>query len=87
MRVGPAPPDEGAVPVEDRPGRDEERASTVTRYETGEQRDRLPVGPGEAWTGGLATQHSQLVPEHEDLRILGRRVHRIGRRPVRGRDR
>jgi hypothetical protein len=27
------------------------------------------------------------VPEHEDLRILGRRVHRIGRRPVRGRDR
>jgi hypothetical protein len=27
------------------------------------------------------------VAEHEDLRILGRRVHRIGRRPVRGRDR
>jgi hypothetical protein len=30
-----------------------------------------PVWPGKAWTGDLSAQHRDLLPEHEELGVLG----------------
>jgi hypothetical protein len=46
--VGPPSPDETAVPVEDRPWRDQKRAPSLSRHETGVEGDDGPIGPGEA---------------------------------------
>jgi len=63
------------VPTEDRLWPDQERSPAFSRHQTGEEGDESPIGPGEAGTGDLPLQHGQLVTEHEDLRILGHRVH------------
>jgi hypothetical protein len=75
MRVVPAPPDQRAVPTQDRFRADEERPPAFPRHKAGQEGDEGPVGPGEVGTGDLAVQHGQLVAEHEDLRLLGRGIH------------
>jgi hypothetical protein len=64
------PPDETAMPVEDRLRRDQERRPALAGHELCEQSNECPVGPGETRTGDLATKNSQLVAEHKDLGVL-----------------
>ncbi len=75
MRVGPAPADKRAVPDEDRLRRDEERSPALSGYEAGEQGDQRSIGPSEARTSDLATQHGELMAKHQYLGILGDRIH------------
>ena len=65
------PADEAAVPVEHRPGRDQERTPPLTRDQAGEQGNERPVRPAEAGPPALAAEHRQLVAQDEDLGILG----------------
>ena len=44
-------------------------------HQLGQRRDERPVRPGEAGTGDLPAQGGQLVTEHEDLGVLGGRLH------------
>src|ERR1035437_7389049 len=74
MRVGPALLDQRAVPTEDRLGRDEERAPTLSRHKTSEEGDECTIGPGETRTVDLAAEYGQLMAEHQDLRVLGRGI-------------
>jgi hypothetical protein len=63
------------MPAEDRLGRDEEGCPPLTRDQASEDTDERSIRPGEAGTGGLALEHGQLVTQHEDLGVLGHRVH------------
>ena len=45
-----------------------------SRNKTGQEGDEGTVGPGEAGTGDLAAEHSQLVAQNKDLCILGRSI-------------
>jgi len=74
VREGPAPADQRAVPSEDCLRRDEERSPELLGYESGQEGDEGTVGPGEAGTGDLAAEHSQLVAPNKDLCILGRSI-------------
>jgi hypothetical protein len=74
MRVGPALADKQAVPAEDWLRRDEEQSPELSGYESGQEGDEHTVGPGEAGTGDLAAEHSQLVAQNKDLCILGRSI-------------
>ncbi len=58
-------------------GRDEERSPALSGYEASQEGDEGTVGPGEAGTGDLAAKHGQLMAKHEDLGILGRRIHAV----------
>ena len=78
VRIGPAPPDERPVPAKDRLGRDEERRPPLSGNQPGESGDERPIRPAEAGTGDLASQHGQLVAQHEGLCILGDDVHPVG---------
>src|SRR5580704_13846706 len=74
VRIRPPSSHEGTMPAKNRLGCDEERCPPITRDEASEGADRS-IGPSEAGTGGLALEHGELVAQHEDLGILGRRVH------------
>ena len=65
------------MPAKDRLGRDEEGCPPFTRDEPSEDTDDRSIRPGEAGTGGLAPEHGELVAEHEDLGVLGHRVHPV----------
>ena len=62
------------MPAEDCLRRDEERSPELSGYESGQKGDEGTVGPGEAGTGDLAAEHSQLVAQNKDLCILGRSI-------------
>jgi hypothetical protein len=76
-RIGPAPPNESAVPVEDRRRRDKQRRPTVARDETGEQRNKGAVGPGESRLLDLAPEDRELVTQNHDLHVLRKGFHRV----------
>lgn len=78
VRVGPPPSDKGSVPAQDRLGRDEERRPALSVDEACQRGDECPVRPGEAGSGDLAADR-QLVPQHQDLGVLGYGVHAVDR--------
>ena len=84
VRIGPVPPDQAAVPVQDRLGRDEERSPPLPRDEAGEQGDQRPVRPAEARPGHLAAQHGQLMAQHEYLGVLRQAVHPVDAEELKG---
>ena len=63
------------MPAQDRLGGDEERRPTLPWHQSGPFGDKRPVRPGETRSGDVATEHSELVAEHEDLGVLGDLVH------------
>jgi hypothetical protein len=63
------------VPAKDRLRRDEERSPALSGYEAGQEADERPIGPREAGTRDLATQHSDLMAKYQYLGILGGRIH------------
>jgi hypothetical protein len=71
------PPDETAMPVEDRLRRDEERRPPLAGHELCEQSNECPVGPGETRSGDLATKYCELVAKHKDLGVLLDVVHSV----------
>jgi hypothetical protein len=65
------------VPVEDRRRRDKQRRPTLARDETGEQRNKGAVGPGESRLLDLAPEDRELVTQDQDLHVLGNDLHPV----------
>ena len=63
--------------AENRLRRDEEGCPPLTRDKASEGTDERSIRPGEAGTGALASEHGQLVAQHEDLGVLGHAVHLV----------
>ena len=74
VRVSPSSFDETPMPVEDRLRRDEKRSPSITGYEMRKKDDERAVGPGEARAFHLASQHRELMGQHEDLGLFRERV-------------
>jgi hypothetical protein len=63
--------DQAAVPPQDGAGRDQPvrpQPSGQEAYQRGEDRT---VGPVQPWPAMGAAQHGNLVPQHEQLEVLG----------------
>ncbi len=65
------------MPAQDRLGGDQECDPPFPGHQPCHGGDERPVRPPQAGTGDLAAQHSQLVAQHEDLRVLGDVVHPV----------
>jgi hypothetical protein len=75
--VGPMFPHEGLMPANDRLRSDQEACPPSTRNEPRENTDDCSIRPGKAGTGRLAPEHGQLMAQHQDLCVLGHRVHPV----------
>ena len=73
VRVGPLPGDEAAVPPKHGPRGDQPVRPQACGQEPDQRGEDRAVGPVEAWPGLGAAQHGNLVPQHEQLDVLGRR--------------
>jgi hypothetical protein len=71
-REAPSALNEISVPAQQRAWCDEQVPATGCRQYSGQCTDDRAIRPREAWTGDLTTQHGQLVPQHQNLRVLGR---------------
>jgi hypothetical protein len=71
------PPDETAMPVEDRLRRDEERRQPLAGHELCEQSNECPVGPGETRSGDLGRKYCEMVAKRKDLGVLLDVVHSV----------
>ncbi len=75
MRVGPASPDQAALPVQDGLRCDQECRPPLPWHKAGEQGDDGSVRPGQTRLGHLAAQDCQLVAQHQYFNILCKAVH------------
>jgi len=73
VRIGPFPGDQAAVPPQHCAGRDQPVHPQSSRQELDEGGEDRAVGPVQAWPGMVAAQHGNLVPQHKELDVLGRR--------------
>jgi hypothetical protein len=73
VRVGLLLGDQAAVPAQDGAGRDQPVRPQLMWQEPDERGQHCPVGPVQARPGPGAAQHSDLVPRHQQFRVLGRR--------------
>jgi hypothetical protein len=71
LAVGPLASDQRAVPAQQRLGRDEKRCPPLTGERAARSREQDPVARGELGAAGLAAQHPKLMPQDEDLQVLG----------------
>ena len=71
-RIRPLARDQPAVPGQQRARRDQPVGTQHSRQQPGQRRQDRPVGPVRLGPGDLTAQHSDLMTEHHDLRILGR---------------
>jgi hypothetical protein len=69
--VGPPGSHERAMPAQQRLRRDEERCPAVSEKQAACGGEHDPVERGEPGAAGLAAQHPKLMPENEDLQVLG----------------
>jgi hypothetical protein len=71
LAVGPLASNQRAVPAQQRLGRDQKRRPPLygERPAGGSQQD--PVTCGELGPAGLAAQHPKLMPQDQDLQVLG----------------
>jgi hypothetical protein len=75
MGIAPAAADESTMPAKDRLWRDEERRPPLPWHQPGQDCDQCPVRPRELGPSYLTAKDSQLLAEHQDLRVLGDGVH------------
>jgi hypothetical protein len=71
LAVGPLALDQCAVPAQQRLGRDEQRCPPLSGEHPAGGSEQDPVGCGELGATGLAAQHPKLMPQDEDLQVLG----------------
>ena len=73
VRAGPFAGDEAAVPAKHGTRGDQPVRPQVPGQEANQRGEDRAVGPVQAWPGMGAAQHGNLVPQHEQLDVLGRR--------------
>lgn len=73
VRIGPFPGDQAAVPPEYGAGRDQPVHPQASGQEPDQPGEDRTVGPVQPESGTSAAQHGDLVPQHEQLDVLGRR--------------
>jgi len=71
VRVGPLPGDQPAVPPQDGAWRDQPVRPQVPWQEPDKRGKDRAVGPVQLRPGMGSAQHSDLVPQHQQLGILG----------------
>jgi hypothetical protein len=76
VRIGPLPGDKATVPAQDGAGGNQPVHPRPRRQEPDERGEDRAVGPVQPGPGIGAAQHGDLMPQHEQLRVLG------GRRPA-----
>ena len=64
--------DQSAVPGQQRARRDQPMTAQHGWKQPGQRRQDCPVGLVRLRPGDLTAEHRDLMPEHHDLRILGR---------------
>ena len=73
LRVGPLAGDQAAVPPQDGAGGDQPVRPQPCRQEPDQRGEDRAVGPVQPGPGIGAAQHGDLVPQHEQLGVLGGR--------------
>jgi hypothetical protein len=73
VRVGPFAGDEAAVPAQDGAGGDQPMVPQPRGQEPDQRGEDCAVGPVEPGLRMSAAQHGDLVPQHEQLGVLGGR--------------
>ena len=68
--IGPAATDEIAVPAQQRRRLDQERPPPLPRQQLAERRQQDTIARAQARPPELAPQHVQLMPQHQDLKLL-----------------
>jgi hypothetical protein len=71
VRVGPLLAHQAAVPAQDRARGDQAMATQARRQSPDEGGLHRPVRPVQTWSRIGAAEHGDLVPQHEQLDILG----------------
>jgi hypothetical protein len=71
--VDPLAGDQAAVPPQDSAGRDQPVHPQLYRRERDQRGEDRPVGPVEPRSAISAAHHGDLVPQHEQLGVLGGR--------------
>jgi hypothetical protein len=71
--MGPVPPDQARVPAQQSPRGDDQAqlAELAAGQQPGQRGQDRPVGPGQPRGLDLALEHGDLVPQDQDLRVLG----------------
>jgi hypothetical protein len=69
--TSPLAPDQGAVPAQQRLGREEQRCPPLPGEHPAGGSEQDPVACGEPGAAGLAAQHPKLLPQHQDLQVFG----------------
>jgi hypothetical protein len=70
-RIGPLPGDHAAVPPQDGAGRDQAVHPQTSGQKPDQRGEDRAVGPVQPGPGTSAAQHGDLVPQHEQLDVLG----------------
>jgi hypothetical protein len=70
-RVSPGVGDQPAVPAQQRLGLDDETGPAGSGQHPADRGKQSPVGGLQLRTSDLAAQHGELMPQHEDLQVLG----------------
>ncbi len=73
MRIGPLAGDQAAVPAQDDAGGDQPVHPQPCRQEPDQGGEDGAVGPIQPGPGINAAQHGDLMPQHQQLGVLGRR--------------
>jgi hypothetical protein len=68
--LGPAPGYQIPVPAQHRGRGDDPMQSHSLAQQPGQRREHRSVGPRQPRSAHLATEHGNLVTEHQDLRVL-----------------
>ena len=71
VRIGPLAGDQAAVPAQDGAGGDQPVRSQLSGQEPDQRGEDCAVGPVEPGPRMGAAQHSDLMPQHEQLGVLG----------------
>ena len=71
VRVGPSSAHEAAMPAQDGARGDQAMATQCSGQPPDEGGEDGPVRPVQAWSGVGAAEHGDLMPQHEELDVLG----------------
>ena len=70
MWLGPVPDDAAPLLTQQRVGGDQPPGSARSRERGRDRCEQAPAGVGELGSVDLAAQHSELVAQHDDLKVL-----------------
>jgi hypothetical protein len=71
LAVGPLPSDQRAVPAQQRLGRNKKRCPPLSGEHPAGGSEQDPVACGELGRAALAAQHPKLMPQYQNLQVLG----------------